>query len=260
MIILLKSDKYYNYRMEIKQILNSLQQQDFQYAFYFKRRGQEAVLESNCDRFSSASIIKLPLLLTWIYLERQGAVNRAELCDLDAEPQVRGAGFAYQMLARRLPYRDVLLMMIALSDNLCTNLIIRRIGLEWVQRVFRNDLGMQGTELQRKLMDYKARDRGLDNWVSVADAVHLFDLFDELTPEEKAWVEPILLVNTDDLLLKRNVPRDQLDFYHKTGSIQGVFHDWGYTRDCRIFLFTNQVKDVKAAYDIFGMAGELLIS
>jgi len=259
MIILLKIDKHYNYRMEIKQIITSLKQQDIKYAFYFKRRGQDAVLESNYDRFSSASIIKLPLLLTWVHLERQGVVDRAELCDLDAEPQVRGAGFAYQMLARRLPYRDVLLMMIALSDNLCTNLVIRRIGLERVQQVFRSVLGMQGTELQRKLMDYKARDQGLDNWVSAADAVRLFDLFDGLAPEEKAWVEPMLLVNTDDLLLKRNVPRDQLDFYHKTGSIQGVFHDWGYTRDCKIFLFTNQVKDVRPIYDIFGMAGELLI-
>lgn len=246
--------------MEIKQIITALQHQDFQYAFYFRRQGQEAVQDSNCDRFPSASIIKLPLLLTWVQLERQGAVNRAELCDLDAEPQVRGAGFAYQMLARQLPFQDVLLMMMALSDNLCTNLVVRRIGLEVVQRVFRAELGLQGTELQRKLMDFKARDQGLDNWVSAADAVRLFDLFDRLTPDEKAWVEPMLLVNTDDLLLKRNVPRDQLDFYHKTGSIQGVFHDWGYTRDCRIFLFTNVVKHVKPAYDIFGMAGELLIS
>ncbi len=252
-------NKYYNKKMEINQVVTALKQQNFQYAFYFKRQGQPAVLESNCDRFSSASIIKIPLLLTWVHLERRGQVGRSESCDLDAEPQVRGAGFAYQMAARKLPYHDVLLMMMALSDNLCTNLVIRRIGLERVQQVFREALGLHGTELQRKLMDYKARDRGLDNWVSAEDAVHFFDLFEQLKPEEKAWVEPLLLVNTDDLLLKRNIPRDRLDFYHKTGSITGVFHDWGYTRDCQIFLFTNQVKDVRAAYEVFGQAGELLV-
>ena len=253
-------DKYYNRQMDLSQVIAALKQQNFQYAFYFKRQGQPAVLESNADRFYSASIIKIPLLLAWVHLERQGQVDRSEICDLDAEPQVRGSGFAHQMAARKLPYRDVLLMMIALSDNLCTNLVIRRIGLERVQRVFQEVLGLRGTELQRKLMDYKARDRGLDNWVSAEDAVRFFDLFDRLTPEEKAWVEPLLLANTDDLLLKRNIPRDRLDFYHKTGSIDGVFHDWGYTRDCRIFLFTNQVEDVRAAYEVFGMAGELLIS
>ena len=159
-------DKYYNMRMEIDAIITALKQQNLQYALYFKRQGQPAVLESNCDRFSSASIIKIPLLLTWVHLERQGQLDRSEICDLDAEPQVRGAGFAYQMAARKLPYQDVLLMMMALSDNLCTNLVIRRIGLEQVQQVFREALGLRGTELQRKLMDYKARDRGLDNWVS----------------------------------------------------------------------------------------------
>ncbi|MHB8114025.1 MAG: serine hydrolase, partial [Bellilinea sp.] len=153
-------------RMEIDPIITALKQQNLQYAFYFKRPGQPAVLESNCDRFPSASIIKIPLLLTWVHLERQGQLDRGEICNLDAEPQVRGAGFAYQMATRKLPYHDVLLMMMALSDNLCTNLVIRRIGLERVQQAFREALGLRGTELQRKLMDFKARDRGLDNWVS----------------------------------------------------------------------------------------------
>lgn len=246
--------------MKIDEIVKGLNQQIFKYSFFFQRQGEEPVRASNCDRFSSASIIKLPLLLAWVNLERTGEVDRGELCDLDAEPQVRGAGFAYQMQARKLPYHDVLLMMIATSDNLCTNLVIRRIGLERVQRIFRDALGLQSTELQRKLLDFKARDRGLDNWVSGEEAIRFFDLFASLTPDEKAWVEPMLLVNTDDLLLMRNIPRDELHFYHKTGSMKGVLHDWGYTRDCRIFLFTNDIQDEPAAFRLFGKAGELLIS
>lgn len=246
--------------MKFKELFDGLNQQDFQYSFYFHRTGEAPVRAGNCDRFSSASIIKLPLLLAWVHLERAGEVSRADLCNLDDEPQVRGAGFAYQMLARKLPYHDVLLMMIATSDNLCTNLVIRRIGLERVQQIFRDELQLKGTELQRKLLDFKARDRGLDNWVSGEDAVRFFDLFASLTPVEKAWVEPMLLANTDDLLLMRDIPRDELHFYHKTGSMKGVLHDWGYTRDCRIFLFTNGVQDEPAAFRLFGKAGELLIS
>lgn len=246
--------------MKIDEVIKELNQQVFKYSFFFQRQGEEAVRASNCDRFSSASIIKLPLLLAWVHLERAGEVDRGELCDLDTEPQVRGAGFAYQMRARKLPYHDVLLMMIATSDNLCTNLVIRRIGLERAQRIFRDALGLRSTELQRKLLDFKARGRGLDNWVSGEEAIRFFDLFAGLTPDEKAWVEPMLLVNTDDLLLMRNIPRDELHFYHKTGSMKGVLHDWGYTRDCRIFLFTNEVQDEPAAFRLFGKAGELLIS
>ena len=245
--------------MKIDKILTDLKRHDIQFAVYFSHHGQKPLFEGNCSRFPAASIIKLPLLLTWVYLERQGEVDRAEICDLDAEKQVRGAGFAHRMLAHRLPYHDVLLMMIATSDNLCTNLVIQRIGLERAQQVFRQELGLTGTELQRKLMDYAARERGLDNWVTAEDSVRFFDLFHALSPQEKAWVEPMLLANVDDLLLRRNIPRDTIDFYHKTGSIKGVLHDWGYTRDCNIFLFTSGVVDEPAVFEAFGHAGELLI-
>ena len=69
----------------------------------------------------------------------------------------------------------------------------------------------------------------------------------------------MLLVNQDDLLLKRDLPRDEVDFYHKTGSIPGVLHDWGYTRNCRIFLLTSGAQDETVLYPIFAQAGRLLL-
>ncbi len=98
-------------------------------------------------------------------------MDRSELCCLDDEPEVHGAGFSWLLRARQLPYQDVLMMMIALSDNLCTNLVIRKIGIERVNQVFRDALGLRGTELQRKLMDYEARERGLDNWITARDCI-----------------------------------------------------------------------------------------
>lgn len=246
--------------MRIKPIINRLYRQGIQFAVYYNRKSQIRLFEANERRFPAASIIKVPLLLTWARLERQGLLHRGEICDLDGEPQVQGAGFSWLLRGRKLPYQDVLMLMIALSDNLCTNLIIRRIGLERAARVIQDDLGLKDTHLQRKLMDYEARDRGLDNWIDAQDCVKFFDLFDQLTPAEKAWIEPMLLVNQDDALLKRNIPRDTLDFYHKTGSVTGVLHDWGYTRDAHIFLLTSGVKDEPAAFDIFGRLGQMLIN
>ncbi len=230
-----------------------------QYAFYSRQSGQPPLLQANVDadltRFSSASLIKIPILLAWVYLERSGQIHRAELCDLDSEPQVQGAGFSWLLRGRKIPYQDVLLMMIAISDNLCTNLVIQRIGLERLDQVFHQDLGLGATALQRKLMDYEARARGLDNWVTAADCIRFFDLLHNLRPDELAWVEPMLAANQDDLLLMRRIPRDTLTFYHKTGSIPGVLHDWGYTRDCDIFLITQNQPDEPAAFEVFGEMG-----
>jgi beta-lactamase class A len=238
-------------------IRKRLEKLGLQYAFYYKKENiQSPVLRSNCSRFTSASIIKIPLLLAWIHLERAGEVGRGEECDLDDETQVRGAGFSYLLRGRRLPYQDVLLMMMAVSDNLCTNLVIRRMGMERIQAIFADELKLPGTIMQRKLMDFEARKRGLDNWITAEDCIRLYDLIEALSGEERQWVDRMLRVCQDDLLLMRDIPRDTLAFRHKTGCIQGVLHDWGYTRDRRIFLLTQGVKDEPAVFQVFGEVGK----
>jgi beta-lactamase class A len=244
-------------------IFQSLEHLGARYAFYLRREGQGPIFHSNAasenERFLSASIIKIPILLAWIALEKDGQVHRAELCRLDDEPQVQGAGFSWLLRARQLPFQDVVLMMIALSDNLCTNLVIRRIGLERLEQIFQDQLGLTGTHLQRKLMDYAARERGLDNWITPADCIRYFERIKALPPSDRAWVESMLAVNQDDLLLMRRIQRDTLTFYHKTGSMTGVLHDWGYTDQCEIFLLCNQVRDEIPAYEVFGELGRLMV-
>lgn len=231
-----------------------------QYAFYFASRGKAPLQIANHERFYSASMIKVPILLAWLALEERGEVSRAEICDLDAEPQVQGAGFSWLLRQRHLPYADVLLMMISLSDNLCTNLVIRRIGLERLNQVFQRTLGLAGTQLQRKLFDYEARARGLDNWITATDCVRMYAYIQKLAAQQRAWVESLLEVNQDSALLLRDVPRDTLVFRHKTGSITGVLHDWGYTDDCQMFLLTQNVKDETGAFAVFGALGRLMQS
>jgi len=230
------------------------------YALYFRRRGREPIFVHTADLFPAASIIKVPILLAWAHLERAGEVDRTELCDLDAEPQVQGAGLSWLLRSRQLPYADVLLLMIALSDNLCTNLVIRRVGIERLNRVFREQLGLcNGTRLERKLMDYEARGRGLDNWVSAADCIRLFDVLRELRADERAWVDPLFAACTDVGLWLRNVPRDTIRFCHKTGSIPGVLHDWGYTGDAELFILTRNVQDEGEVYRALDVLGPALL-
>lgn len=230
-----------------------------QYAIYYRRHGEPATLRKNCDRFLSASIIKLPILFAWAHLQAAGAVSLDEICDLDAEPQVQGAGLSWMLHRRALPYHDVLLMMIALSDNLCTNLVIRHVGLERLNRAFR-ELGLPDASLERKLFDYEARGRGLDNWVSAADCIRLFELRDALPPGAREWIEPMLLWNVDRGLWLRNVPRDTIDFYHKTGNIEGVLHDWGYTREADLFILTQDVRDEREIYKALDQLGPALLN
>lgn len=229
-----------------------------EYAIYYRPRGGKPVLRRNCERFLSASIIKVPLLFAWAHLQRAGLVSLDEICDLSEEPPVEGAGLSWMLHQQTLPYHDVLLLMITLSDNLCTNLVIRRLGLDRIREVF-HQLRLPDAALERKLFDYEGRRRGLDNWVSVADCIRLYELRDELKPEERMWIEPMLLWNTDLGLWLRNVPRDMVQFYHKTGNIEGVLHDWGYTRDADLFILTQNVQDEREVYRALDRLGPRLV-
>ncbi len=229
------------------------------YAFYCRLRGGEPLLLQNRERFLAASIIKAPILFAWAYLERIGRANRDEMCELDLEPAVGGSGLSPLLATRRLPFHDVLLLMIAASDNLCTNLVIRRIGIERLNSIFQGPLGLADTRVERKLMDYAARAAGKENWVSARDCVRLFALRDALNPAERAWIEPLLLACDDLGLWLRNIPRDTVDFYHKTGNIEGVLHDWGYTSGADLFLLTQNVRDEREVYRALDRLGPLLI-
>ncbi|MGC8779979.1 MAG: serine hydrolase [Anaerolineae bacterium] len=231
------------------------------YALYFRRRGQDPIFVHTADLFPSASLIKVPILFAWAHLERAGEVDRSEQCDLDAEPQVQGAGLSWLLRSRQLPYADVLLLMIALSDNLCTNLVIRRIGIERLNRVFREQLGLtNGTRLERRLMDYEARGRGLDNWISAADCIRLFAVLRDLRPTERAWIDPLFGACTDLGLWLRNVPRDTVQLYHKTGSIPGVLHDWGFTDKVELFMLTRHVQNEGEVYRALDTLGPALLT
>ena len=111
--------------------------------------------------------------------------SREEICALDDEPPVQGAGFSWLLHARQLPYADVLLLMMTVSDNLCTNLILRRAGMERLNEVFQRDLGLTETRLERKMMDLDARARGRDNYIGAEDCIRLYTLIEQLTTQER---------------------------------------------------------------------------
>ena len=230
-----------------------------EYALYYQPRGEPGILRKNRDQFLSASIIKVPILYAWAYLERAGIVSRSETCDLDAEAQVEGAGFARLFHQRTLPYHDVLTMMITVSDNLCTNLVIRRLGIPRLNDVFRR-LGLPHARVERRLMDYEARARGLDNWISVEDCIQLYGVRDQLHPNERAWTDQMLRWNTDLGLWLRNVQRDSVEFYHKTGDMSGVLHDWGYTKHEDVFLLTQNVQEDTEVFQLLDRLGPSLLS
>lgn len=232
------------------------------YTFYYEERGEAPFSASNRPadfRFKTASIIKVPILFAWLNLERTGEVDRKQLGNLDHENPVRGAGFSCLLDNRLLPYHDMLLHMMATSDNLCTNAVIERIGMERLNQVWRDGFGLSETHLGRKMMEKPDPASGRDNWVTGADLEKWFAVMDQLSAEENDLVRKLMGCCQDSGILFRDFEGDHDGYYHKTGGLPGVMNDWGFSDEKRFFLVMNGIRSRSETRRLAGTIGKLLL-
>lgn len=121
---------------------------------------------------SSASTIKVPILLTALRACQEGRLALDETVALPAPADRVGGSGPIQLLPSltALPLREVLTLMIALSDNDATNAVIDLLGFGAVAAVLA-EVPTRHTVLQRTMMNPAAIARGEENRTCAADLV-----------------------------------------------------------------------------------------
>jgi beta-lactamase class A len=103
------------------------------------------------DRVRTASTIKLPILCATFQAVREGRVKWTDLTTLRAEDKVSGSGilgeFSDEM---KFPLVDLAHLMIVLSDNTATNLVLDNVTADYVND-YMDKLGLKGTRSMRKV-------------------------------------------------------------------------------------------------------------
>ncbi|MFN8635951.1 MAG: serine hydrolase [Chloroflexota bacterium] len=196
--------------------------------------------------YSSASIIKLPIL--WSFFEQVDAsqLDPAERWQLADDSRVDGSGVLKLLQhGADLTLLDLAALMIAVSDNSATNVLIDRLGLAAIQQSIAR-LGLTGTGLGRKMYDFEARARGLENVATARDIARLLLRFyrgDGLSAASAAEARRILGGQQLNAGLPARLPYDTV--WHKTGNLPGLLHDAGWIeRDGRaavVVAFTDQL-------------------
>ena len=83
--------------------------------------------------------------------------------------RVEGTGVLKALAPGLQPtWSDLATLMITVSDNVATNLIIDRLGMEAIQGWI-DKAGLAETRLERRMMDRAAMSAGRGNWTSAAD-------------------------------------------------------------------------------------------
>lgn len=111
----------------------------------------QAVALSADTVVQTASVIKLGILYEALEQIRSGAAHWDDPIQLKKEDQVPGSGVLLFFDApKQLTLKDVLTMMIVMSDNTATNLAIDRLGVEKVDARIAS-LGLKNTYLYKKV-------------------------------------------------------------------------------------------------------------
>ncbi|QKG21633.1 serine hydrolase [Actinomadura verrucosospora] len=186
--------------------------------------------EVNADRrFTSASVIKLAVMATVLAEAEAGGRSLDDRLPAPPDARVPGSGVIKDLAdAAEFSVRDLLILMIIVSDNTATNLLIDLVGRDAVNAWCARH-GLHGTELGRVMMDAAARARGDENVTTPADVAALLTglVRGELLGEAStAFALDVLARQHYNERLPRHLPAGAT-MAHKTGELAAVCHDAG---------------------------------
>lgn len=206
------------------------------------------------EPFPTASVIKVPILVEvfhQVHLGRLRLDDPLMMLEVDKKP---GSGFLQHLSApHRLTVEDAALLMIALSDNTATNLLIDKVGIRQVGARM-DTLGLERTALHSKIFDRTssiAMDSSVAYGVGVTTPVEMARLFallyrgEAVSPEASAQMVEMLKKQ----FYRHGIPRHLagVAVANKTGSVSDSRSDcgivYGGARDYVICVFTKENED-----------------
>jgi len=209
-----------------------------------------------------ASSIKITVLLELYRQVQQGKLKLEDAYVVRQQDIVQDSDMLGALSpGARITLRDLATMMIAVSDNGATNVLIDRVGMENVDRTLQ-ELGLRTTKLRRKMMDLKAAGEGRENISTVREMVTLLRLIYEgkvLNPQLTSdfWK---MLATKKDSQMRRGIP-EEVVVASKPGSLEGVRNESGVIfvkeRPFVISVMTSYLHDEKDGEEAIGRITKL---
>lgn len=238
--------------MNIKEKINAILQKNPSCGVLIAADDGSVKFEHNSETaFPSASVIKLYIMS--YYLDRKMPLDTVI-------PYDKSCYVDYSVIKELdlcgLTLSELLTLMIASSDNTATNILIDHAGMEAINDYIQSALNAKNTALRRRMLDYEAIKRGLDNYTCAYDTVMLL----KRLSQNPAAMDILGRQKCADRLM-RYIYSDVV-FYGKAGEIPHVFNDAGILKTKKETAFaavlTNHVNFNTAAV-LCGLCGLLAV-
>ncbi len=214
------------------------------------------LLALDADRpVAGASTLKVLILVEGFAQEGEGTFRWTDSCTMTEDDLVGGSGsFQHEKVGSSWTYLQYARRMISESDNVASNILLRRLGMANVNARGRK-LGLEVTRFERYFMDFRARERErTENWPTAREMGRLLRSIyrrEILTPE--ACDDMIaILERTSRGRIAAGVPK-YIPVGHKSGSLAGLRHDAGWVRlpgqPYVLSVFLDDVREMPAGRD-----------
>ncbi len=191
--------------------------------------GNALFFQNETLRVPAASIIKVPIMVEVMEQVAAGRINLLTLHSLKATDKTSGAGVLNaRPVGSKISVLDLVRLMISVSDNTATNILIDKVGAKAVNTKMKR-LGLINLQLNRKMMDTAAVAKGFENYVTPLEINALFRqiYLKKVASPAQCDLMMAILKSCDDTTTFRKLLPKALPMAHKTGELAYVRSDAG---------------------------------
>jgi beta-lactamase class A len=183
-------------------------------------------------RFRSASTVKIPIMIEIYRGIDLGTLSPDQSLTLTDADKTPGSG-VLQYMHEGLPLTidDLLSLMISISDNTATNMLIDLAGLDQINATMRG-LGMTNSELNRKMKGVPSQPGDPENWATPDDYARVLATILDGTAASAvscSRMREMLGRQDNDRRIARYLPKTEgVHWGSKTGTIGDATNDVGF--------------------------------
>lgn len=219
--------------LEVREfILDTLARVEGQASVYYKNLVTGVTFSYQPDLpLIAASVIKLPIMAESFRQLRDGVTTEDAKFYIEASHKLPSCGvLSYLRNGMEVTLKDLVTLMIIVSDNTATNLLIDFLGPDSINETL-HAMGAQNSRLNRRLFEPELSRRGIQNYITAGDMGRMLEKIyreEAISPEASRKMLHILSC--------QQLGGGKIPFYlhsrgirvaHKTGEDDGITHDVG---------------------------------
>ena len=184
-------------------------------------------------QYWAASVIKIPIALTFFKTLETKNVELTDRLTVNNNNFVNGSGIVKLLdIGLKLTYRDLITLMLVVSDNTTANQIIDFIGWESVEK-YMKQIGLKDTTFRHKMMIKAGRG---PNLTTAQDMVFLLEKMYKKELPGSVEILEIMQEQVDRTRIPLYIPND-IKISYKNGSLSEAMHEVGIVNSKNTFIF-----------------------